>query len=347
MDCFLEEIFSQPRVLRATLDRYLEDESLLRSVSRAMKLGEYPLVLLTGMGSSYFALYPACIYLVEHGLSATMVETSELLHYYGGVISSQVLVVVASQSGETVEVKKLLSEFGGRSLIASITNDAENYLAKNSDLALFLYGGEERGPASKTHTATIAVASLLAMCLTSTMSKRNVEGLYEAVEAMETFLGGWTERIDGLVDFLGGVDCLSLLARGPSLASAMAGALILKEAAKMHAEGMSGGQFRHGPLELVTPDFTAVVFAMNGRTRDINLRLAHDIVEFGGKVVLVGSDQELRGKRIFNLALPPLDEFSSPILEIVPIQLLSWKIAAEKGLQPGKLDKAKKVTLHE
>ncbi len=347
MDYFLEEILSQPRVLRATLDRYSEDESLLRSVSRATKQGEYPLALLTGMGSSYFALYPACIYLIEHGLSATMVETSELLHYYGGLISDRVLVVIASQSGETVEVKKLLGEFGGRTFMASVTNDAENYLARNSDLALFLYGGEERAPASKTHTTTIAVTSLLAMSLASTMSRQKVEGLYEAVQAMGSFLGGWTGRIDGLVDFLGEVDCLTLLARGPSLASAMAGALILKEAAKMRAEGMSGGQFRHGPLEVVTPDFTAVVFAMNGRTRDINLRLAHDIVEFGGKVVLIGSDEELRGKRIFNLTLPPLDEFCSPMLEIVPIQLLSWKVAAEKGLQPGKLDKAKKVTLHE
>jgi glucosamine--fructose-6-phosphate aminotransferase (isomerizing) len=347
MNHFLEEILSQPRVLRATLDRYLEDESLLRSVSRPTKQGEYPLVLLTGMGSSYFALYPACTYLVEHGLPASMVETSELLHYYGGLISNRALVVIASQSGETVEVQKLLRECGGRTFIASVTNDAESYVASNSDLALFLYAGKERAAASKTHTTTIAVAALLAMCLTSTMSKETVQGLYEAVEAMETFLEGWTGRIEGLVDFLGGVDCLSLLGRGPSLASAMAGALVLNEAAKMRAEGMSGGQFRHGPLEVVTPDFTAVVFAMKGRTRDINLRLAHDIVELGGKVVLIGSDEELRGERIFNLTLPPLDEFCSPMLEIVPIQLLSWKVAAEKGLQPGKLDKAKKVTLSE
>jgi len=127
----------------------------------------------------------------------------------------------------------------------------------------------------------------------------------------------------------------------------MAGALILKEAAKMGAEGSSAGQFRHGPLEAVAPGFAAVVFAMQGRTRDIDLRLAHDIAKFGGRVVVVGSDEELRQERIFYLALPLLHEFCSPLLEIVPIQLLSWRIATEKGLQPGKFDKAKKVTLYE
>jgi len=347
MDYFLEEILSQPRVLRATLDRYLEDESLLRSVSRVMEQGRYQLLLLTGMGSSYFALYPACIYLNEHGLSAIMVEASELLHYYKDLISDRALVVIASQSGETVEVKRLLGEVSGRTLIMSVTNDADNYLVRNSDLPLFLYAGQESGPASKTYTATVTVLFLLAMYLTSTMNKQRVEGLYAAVEAMESFLEGWTERIDGLVDFLGKADCLSLLGRGPSLASAMAGALILKEATKMRAEGMSAGQFRHGPLEVVTPGFAAVVFAMQGRTSDINLRLAHDIAEFGGKVVIIGSGEELQGERIFNLTLPLLDEFYSPLLEIVPIQLLSWRIATEKGLQPGRFDKAKKVTLYE
>ena len=346
MDDFLEEILSQPRVLRAILDRYLGDQSLLGPVGKAMEEGRYQLLLLTGMGSSYFALYPACIYLNEYGLSAIMVEASELLHYYRDLVSDRVLLVLASQSGETAEVRKLANEVRGRTCILSVTNDAENYLARNSDLPVFLYAGQESGPASKTHTATISVLLLLAMYLTSTMSKQ-VKSLYAAVEAMESFLEGWRERIDGLVDFLGKMDYLSLLGRGPSVASAMAGALILKEAAKMRAEGMSAGQFRHGPLEAVSPDFAAIVFAMQGRTRDINLRLAQDIAQFGGKSIIIGSDEELQGERIFNLTLLPLDEFWSPLLEIVPIQLLSWKLAGEKGLQPGTFDKARKVTLYE
>lgn len=167
MDFLLEEILSQPRVLRATLDRYWEDESLLRPLARVMGRGRYQMLLLTGMGSSYFALYPACTFLNEHGISAIMVEASELLHYYKDLISDRVLVVIASQSGETVEVKKLLDEVRDGTSIVSITNDAKNYLARNNDLPLFLYAGQAMGPASKTYTATVTVSLLFAMYLTS------------------------------------------------------------------------------------------------------------------------------------------------------------------------------------
>lgn len=347
MDYFLEEILSQPQVLRATLDRYLEDDAGLRSVKSAGKRSDYDLVLLTGMGSSYFALYPACIYLCEHGVPAFVVEASELLHYYSDLVSERTLVLIASQSGETAEVKKLMAEVGDRTLVVSVTNGDDNYLARNSDVPLFLYAGEERAPASKTHTATIVVVLLVAMHLVPALGKEIVQGLCAAVDAMQTFLNGWHDRIDALAAFLGQVDCLSLLGRGPSLAPAMAGALILKEASKIRAEGMSGGQFRHGPLEVVTPDFSAVVFAMRGRTTEISLRLARDIAEFGGKAAIIGSNEEQPGQRIFSLTLPPLDEFCAPLLEIMPIQLLSWKIASDKELQPGRFDKAKKVTLYE
>ena len=220
-------------------------------------------------------------------------------------------------------------------------------ITRNSDLPFFLYAGQEDGPASKTYTSTLMVLLLCAMALTSSMDKQRVEGLYAAVEAMEGFLEQWKERIDGLIDFLGEANSLTLLGRGPSVASAMAGALVLKETAKMRAEGMSAGQFRHGPLEVASPGFDAVVFAQKGRTRDINLRIAHDIAKFEGKVVIIGSDAELQGERILNLSLPVLEEFYSPLLEIVPIQLLAWRIAIAKGLQPGRFKNMGKITHHE
>jgi glucosamine--fructose-6-phosphate aminotransferase (isomerizing) len=138
-----------------------------------------------------------------------------------------------------------------------------------------------------------------------------------------------------------------ILGRGPSLTSAMTGSLILKEAAKVHAEGMSSGQFRHGPLELASPGFSAIVFASSGRTKALNLRLAQDIAEFGGKVVLIGGEKDTHPKGILTLNLPALKELFAPLAEIVPVQLLARRLAIEKGLKPGEFEKAKKVTRHE
>jgi glucosamine--fructose-6-phosphate aminotransferase (isomerizing) len=346
-DIFLKEILSQPRVLRTILDRYLEDENLLRPVSVAARRKTHDLILLTGMGSSYFALYPTCIYLNERGVPAVMLETSELLHYYRGLISDRVLVVLVSQSGETIEAKRLFDEIGDGTIVMGITNNAKSHVARNSDLPIFLHAGQEDGPASKSYTASLMVLLLCAMALTASLDTQKTQRLYEAVGAMEDWLDQWEGCIDRLADFLGKANHLSLLGRGPSVASAAAGSLILKEVAKTQAEAMSGGQFRHGPLEVASPGFAAFVFAPDGKTKALNLRLARDIARFGGKVVLVGSDAALQQENVFTLTLPALKELYAPLVEIAPLQLLARRMALDKGLQPGKFDKAGKVTLVE
>lgn len=340
---FIEEILSQPRVLRTILDQYTSDVSPLHKLAG---LKEYDLILLTGMGTSYFALYPACVALNERGVPAFMLETSELLHYHLGLVTERTLVVLVSQSGETVEGVRLLDALRGRAFVVSVTNEAASTIARTSDLSLPMLAGREDGPASKSYTASLAVLLLTAMALTTGVAPQAVQGLHAAINAMEGYLREWEERTARLSAFLAGSERLALLARGPSLTSATAGSLILKEVAKVQGEAMSAGQFRHGPLEIAGPGFAAIVFAMRGKTQELGLRLAHDIARFGGKAVLVG-DAALQAERVFHLALPTLDELYAPLAEIVPLQLLARQMALDKGLTPGKFERAGKVTLKE
>ncbi len=306
-DFFLDEILSQPRVLRAVLERRAEFKTPLQPLRRMIEENKFDRILLTGMGSSHHALYPACIHLNDHGVPAVMIETSELLHYRRGLISERTLLVIVSQSGETVEARKLLDVVGDGTFTLGITNCPGSSVAARSDLALDMAAGPERGPSSKTYTVSLLVLLLGAMALTSGIDRQQTQGLHAAIDAVQGFLDRWEESIDQLVDFLGRVDSLYLLGRGSSLASAMTGALIVQETAKMYAVGMSAGQFRHGPLEVASPGFAAVVFAPPGRTNQLNRRLADDIAAFGGKVVLIGSGAEA-GERVFLLNLPPLEE---------------------------------------
>lgn len=346
MDIFLEETLAQPSVLRTILARCREDGGLLQPLWP--RLTPQPRrVLWTGMGSSCFAAYPASIYLCQHGTPSIAIETAELVHYCSGLISQGSLLVAISQSGETAEVRRLVDEVGGRAHIVGITNDPESYLARHASAVLPLSAGEERGPATKTYTATLAVSLLLAMGLTAGGGAPGCECLSAAVDAMESLIERREEMVEGLLAFLRGASRLVLLGRGPSVASAMAGALILKEAAKMPAEGATAAQFRHGPLEAVSADLGAIVFAMPGRTHDLNLRLAQDIARFGGKVVVVGSGGRSCGEDVHSLCLPRLDEFCAPLAEIVPLQFLSWRMAAERGLTPGLFSHMGKVTLEE
>jgi glucosamine--fructose-6-phosphate aminotransferase (isomerizing) len=345
MDRFLEEILSQPQILRSILDRYLNDEMLFRPMKEAVKKRD--LIVMTGMGSSQYAFYPACIHLNEHGLPSFVFEASELLHYYKGLISPRVLLWISSQSGETIEVKKLLEEVGDHSFTVGVTNDVNGYVAKNCDLPIFLYAGREEGPSSKTYTSTLMVNLISAMAITTGINERLANEFSEAVNAIDSFLERWNEKVDRMVEFLGVVNSIFVLGRGPSVASAMTGSLILKEVAKVHAEGMSSGQFRHGPMELASPGFAAIVFAPNDRTKALNLRLAQDIAEFGGKVVLFRGEESTHPKSILTLSLPAQKGLYAPLTEIVPIQLLSRRLAIEKGLKPGDFERAGKVTRHE
>jgi glucosamine--fructose-6-phosphate aminotransferase (isomerizing) len=185
------------------------------------------------------------------------------------------------------------------------------------------------------------------MAITTGINRKIAIELSEAVNSIESFFEKWDEEVDRMVEFLGAVNSIFVLGRGPSMASVMTGALVLKEVAKIHAEGMSSGQFRHGPLELASPGFAAIVFASNGRTKEHNLRLAQDIAEFGGKVVLFGEEESRQKKGILTLSLALQKELYAPLTEIVPIQLLSRRLAIEKGLKPGKFERAGKVTRHE
>lgn len=347
MDFFLEEILEQPRVLRKIIGRYASDESPLDAIAQVMPRKRDHSLLLTAMGSSLFALYPGCLYLNDHGWPATMVEASELIHYRIEAVHSGDIVVVVSQSGETIEVQRVVSLLEGQATIIGITNEPRSHLASNSDLALFLHAGEERGPASKTYTAEVCVALLMAMRLTSTMVAKQIQKLHRAVAAVEEFLGHWEEVIERTADSLESADHIWLLGRGPSIGSALAGAVALKESAKIAAEGMSGGQFRHGPMEAVSSATAAIIFGGEGRTKELNLKLARDIATFGGKVVIISDGNAQREDNILEVRLLPIDEFYSPLAEIVPIQLLAWEMAKRRGWEPGKFEKISKVTLEE
>jgi glucosamine--fructose-6-phosphate aminotransferase (isomerizing) len=345
MDRFLEEILSQPRILRSILGRILMDETLILSLKDAVDKKD--MILMTGMGSSQYAFYPACIHMNENGYPSFVFEASELLHYYSELLSPSVLLWISSQSGETIEVKKILDGAGDRSFTIGVTNAVDGHVAKNCDLPIFLDAGREEGPSSKTYTSTLLINLISAMAVTTGIDKKIVDEFNEAVDAIDNFLERWDAEIERMIEFLGEVNSIFVLGRGPSVASVMTGSLILKEVAKVHAEGMSSGQFRHGPLELASPGFAALVFASNGRTKALNMRLAQEIAEFGGKVVVFGEAEDLKQKGILTLNLPAQKELYAPLTEIVPVQLFSRRLAIEKGLRPGKFERAGKVTRHE
>ena len=338
-----DEIWEQPEALHRTLDEIGPALDELKPIAARLRNGNVERVILTGMGSSLNATYPAMTFMAEHGITAISLDASELLHYHFPLADEKSALVAVSQSGRSVEICALAERLTGKIPLIGITNEPESPLAKSSDIVIGIQAGEEETVSSKTYTCTVATLNLAARVLSNVPTEPAFSSLRRAADVIADGLTEWSDAMPNVIEHVIGCRYLIFLGRGPSYASAMTGALVVKETAKLPAEGMSGGLFRHGPLELTSGDLGVFTFAGRGRTRELNLRLAHDIVALGGQVVTLGnSDRPVDGA--LTLDVPLDDEWALPVAEIVPIHIFAADLAARLGLEVGKFRYIQKVT---
>jgi len=127
--------------------------------------------------------------------------------------------------------------------------------------------------------------------------------------------------------------------RGPSVTTALTGGLILKESTRSSAEGMSCAAFRHGPFEMLGAQVFVLVLAGDARSRFLNQRLAQDIELAGGRSAVVDVDADLAAFRI-----PQVPDVIRPVVEILPVQMISLALAARSGREAGRFELASKIT---
>jgi len=163
-----------------------------------------------------------------------------------------------------------------------------------------------------------------------------------AAPLMERYLNRWNSHTEELAILLNGARDLFLVGRGSSLAAVGTGGLIIKESTHLHAEGMSSAAFRHGPMEMLNRQTFVLVFSGDPRTVDFNRRLYRDIQGASGQVGWVGSDAT---SEVFRLeAVPPR---ILPLLEILPIEMMTLALAALAGREAGRFERAQKITTTE
>lgn len=333
---YLRDILDQPRALQDTLNA-LEDGKALRNV--ASRLNDYKAVVLTGMGSSFHALHPLQVELIELGVPALMLETSELVHYHEHLFDRKTLIVVVSQSGQSAEVVRLLQVNARRSPLLAVTNTAGSPLAVEATAALVTRAGTEFSVSCKTYVTGLMALRWLSDIFYGRDLQRTRHNLAAACTAVQNYVAGWKEHVEELAQRLNGIRYLFLVGRGPSLAAAGMGGLIIKEAAHFHSEGMSCAAFRHGPWEMLSPATFVLIFAGAEKTRELNLRLLADVREQSGLAELVSEDSPCRP-----CTLPKGPECIRPILEALPVQMITLALAAQAGREPGSFERATKIT---
>jgi glutamine---fructose-6-phosphate transaminase (isomerizing) len=338
---YLQDLVSQPQALDATLQG-LQDLRDVRKLATDLQRKKFERIVLTGMGSSFHGLYPLSLQLVGHGFTALMVETSELVHYKSRLFGPETLIVAGSQSGRSAEVVRLLDINRKRSPVIAVSNTADSPLARRADALVLTHAGDEFSVSCKTYIAGLMALKSVGDILCDVPAQRTKQQLAVAAPAVSTYLARWQEHVHFLCRELIGIEHLFLVGRGPSLAAVSTGALIIKEAAHFHAEGMSSAAFRHGPLEMLSKETFVLVFSGDQKTQDLNLKLLQDIQEHRGKAQMI-SESGLSP----TFCVPAVPVGIRPIVEILPVQMITLALAARVGREPGRFEWASKVTTTE
>jgi glutamine---fructose-6-phosphate transaminase (isomerizing) len=337
-DCrYLQDLLDQPGAVARTIAG-LEEADALASFADRLREGRFHRVVLTGMGSSYWACRPLYLRLLSAGLTPVMVETGELIHFERDWLTPDTLVVAVSQSGRSVEIVRLLELARGRSEVLGVTNTLDSPLAARSAGVLLTHAGAEHTVSCKTYLATLVALEWLGDLLCAGDVAALASQARAVVEPMRDYLSRWPVHVGELMRTLGDTPEIFVVGRGPSLAAAGTGGLILKESTHCHGEGMSAAAFRHGPFEMLSDRVFVLVLEGDEPSAALNRKLAADIPAAGGRAALVSPASE--GAFRIPTATGPM----RPLLEMLPVQMMTLALAALKAREPGTFERATKVT---
>ncbi len=335
---YFRDILDQPRALRETIAG-LKVDVAIEEIGRKLRAREFDRVVLTGMGSSYHALHPLNLVLGQLGSTPVMVETSELIHYQTHLLTPRTLVVAVSQSGRSVEMVRLLEMNDSGATIVGVTNYADSPLAAESNAAIVTRAGEESTVSCKTYVSSLVALRWLASIFADEDMSRTRQELEVVAPAVEGYLRDWKTHVERMAERLRNIEHMFVVGRGTSLAAVGTGALTIKESDHFHAEGMSSAAFRHGPMEMLKSDTFVVIFAGDPKTRDLHLGLRGELKERGVGCAWIGEDSEEA-----ELRLPSVTPSLRPIMEILPIQMITLALAANSNREAGKFEHATKIT---
>ncbi len=342
---YIQDILAQPDALRIALQHYpAQQMDLLR---KRMAANEFSRIVLTGMGSSYNGAYAAFLELLGLPIPTLLLNSAELLHYGLSAVDGKSLLWMNSQSGQSAEIIRIIEALTDRrpAFQLSMTNYVDSPLAQHADLAVPIHAGNEATVSTKTYINMAAYLLLAAWQLRGKDWQQLQQYMFEAADAIEAYLKKWLDEVAQLDHLLQDTMKMIIIGRGASMGAVWNGSLVNKEAAKCTFEGMNAADFRHGPLELVAPDLTVLAFEGASHTAGLNYNLALEIKKLGGKALWIAAQNS---EELPTILLPHVThEEVLPLVEILPMQLLSIVMAKRNGYTPGEFRHVGKITLVE
>jgi glucosamine--fructose-6-phosphate aminotransferase (isomerizing) len=355
----LKEIMEQPESLENALrGRLLEEEGTAKL--GGLNLTDEDLlginrVVLTACGTSWHAALIGEYMIEELARVPAEVEYASEFRYRNPIVKDGTLVIGVSQSGETADTLAAVREArsrGARTL--GIVNVVGSSIAREVDGGLYVHAGPEIGVAStKAFTSQVAALTLVALRLARLRALSILQGR-EIVRALQALPGlvaevlGRAEQVEALAERLQRATNVLYLGRGYNFPVALEGALKLKEISYIHAEGYPAAEMKHGPIALIDDLMPVVFVAPRDTVYPKILSNMEEVRARGGRIIAVVSegDEAAASLADHRLEIPVTLDCLTPILTVLPLQLLAYYIAVRRGCnvdQPRNL--AKSVTV--
>ena len=356
----LKEIFEQPRTLtdsmRGRVNVRQDNIALSGFIDNKDRFLNAKRIIITACGTSWHAGLIAMYAIEEFAQIPVEVEYSSEFRYRKPVINKDDVVIAISQSGETADTLAAIQLAKSKgAFIFSICNVVGASIPRVSDSGCYTHVGPEIGVAStKAFTAQVTALTMLALCIgreKGTMTKeqylRVVRELGQIPDKIERVLGQ-NKRIADFAKTFTYAQNFIYLGRGYNFPVAMEGALKLKEISYIHAEGYPAAEMKHGPIALISQEMPVVVVAPHCGTYEKVVSNIQEIKARKGRVIAVVTEGDELVSKIadYIIEVPVTEECLTPLLTVIPLQLLAYHIAVVKGCdvdQPRNL--AKSVTV--
>ena len=356
----LKEIFEQPQAIRDTLrGRLLSNEGKITLSSlheHENKFLKARRILIVACGTSWHAGLVAEYLLEKFTRIPVEVEYASEFRYRDPIIFQDDIIIAISQSGETADTLaaiKIAKERGA--FVFGVCNVVGSSISRMTDSGCYTHAGPEIGVAStKAFTTQITVLSLLALhlgMLKGTMSRSEYQKHLAELESIPDKVSEILKQEKLIKEvassFIETSNCI-YLGRGYNFPVALEGALKLKEISYIHAEGYPAAEMKHGPIALIDEQMPVVVIATKKGHYDKVVSNIQEIKSRKGRIIAVVSEGDVRVKELadYCIEVPESLECFTPILTTIPLQLLSYYIAVQRGCnvdQPRNL--AKSVTV--
>lgn len=356
-DYMLKEIFEQPTAIRETIGSRIPKNSLCDFTDLSFSkeyLEKINTIYIVACGTAMHAGLATKNIIEKFCKIKTQVDIASEFRYRDPLIDDKTLCIYISQSGETADTiaaLKLAKEKEAKTL--AISNVIGSSITREADYSIYTHAGPEISVAStKAYTSQVVLLSILAMYFAEMLgrvSKDEIKRLKEEIEELPKKVEEILKSRDKVQEFSKKIfneKDVFFLGRGVDYYVAMEASLKLKEISYIHADAYASGELKHGPIALIDNGITVINILTDSKLVEKSISNIQEVITRGAKTLII-TNQKLPVNNFENIInIPETSEYISPVLSIIPLQLMSYYITKEKGLDVDKpRNLAKSVTV--